>query len=624
MGKKKKSKKSKLLKMSDEERARYFQHKAEQEEEAKRRREQLVKAWMIKKMKKEQAFSRLNLAKINTYWIQFFRKIKVKEMRDEIKYLQEWLDYILTLKNRIINNLLIELQEAESQYSYNFKAHCVHIDKFIDFHKNWVSELQNLFDEDRYEMTELYLSNMEEYKRRSHENEDYLKTIIFAQGKNAEVAIREDYEYFMKRNYEIIKNVSIQNEESIRHMITIRDAACASLWRRMAQSVRQYVRRTDARRHHMAELRKLDAESATEISDNQERITKLENSIEQLKKHFNNSSEDSKLQLQQMKNEEKRKNMEVVRKRKDLKKSNENDNRKITILTTTSNNSIEHLNRILRTVEHCLFLYKACRKYETSNENLNKWLNKKIGLKYPYFGLPQVQEAKMDAWEEQDDDLTDDFVIEGTKLFSRINLGQLHFQGPKILIDTKKIISRIFPAKKATSKRSSAPSKLLRRSGKIRPETSVSYGSKVSSTSQDLFSDKPQVSNLSKVLIQAKPSVSSSASLLSTPSKITEEDEEDEQKDLDFIPELDVGIGHLEKLNYLWDMKSKVIVDIKELKGEKNQLRYENEQLKHMLRLVLEAAALRRGDMGNDTDSCVTSSGRGSFSATLRTAYDQF
>lgn len=81
---------------------------------------------------------------------------------------------------------------------------------YPDFHNNWVSELQQLFDEDRYEMTELYISNMEEFKTRSKENEDYLKTIIFAQDKKIEAAIREDNEYYSKRNYETIKNVSIK------------------------------------------------------------------------------------------------------------------------------------------------------------------------------------------------------------------------------------------------------------------------------------------------------------------------------------------------------------------------------------------------------------------------------
>lgn len=187
------------------------------------------------------------------------------------------------------------------------------------------------------------------------------------------------------------------------------------------------------------------------------------------------------------------------------------------------------------------------------------------------------------------------------------------------MLDTKKIISRIFPVKKVVSKRSSAPSKLLRRSGKVRPETSVSATSKVSSTSLDLQSEKPEVSTLSKVVIQAKSSISTSSSIFSTPSKITEEDEVDNE-DLDLIPEVDVGIGHLEKLDTLWNLQSKVIVDIKELKGEKRSLRCENEKLKRMLRLVLEEAALRQGNCGESSNSVDTSS-RSCFPATLPEFY---
>ncbi|KAK9887968.1 hypothetical protein WA026_000259 [Henosepilachna vigintioctopunctata] len=208
MGKKKKSKGSKLLRMSDEEKARYLQHKVEQEQEAKRRREQLIKAWMMKKIKKEQAFARLNLAKINMCWHQLLRKKKIEGMKKDIVYMQEWLDFILTLKNRIINNLMEELEEAEAQYSYNFKAHCLHIDNFIDFHNTWVSELDKEFEEDRDDLIDIYGDTMTKYDCKFKDNCDYLKTIIFAQNKNAQAEIKEDYEYFMKKHYEEMKNVS--------------------------------------------------------------------------------------------------------------------------------------------------------------------------------------------------------------------------------------------------------------------------------------------------------------------------------------------------------------------------------------------------------------------------------
>lgn len=93
-----------------------------------------------------------------------------------------------------------------------------------------------------------------------------------------------------------------------------------------------------------------------------------------------------------------------------------------------------------------------------------------------------------------------------------------------------------------------------------------------------------------------------------------------DNEDLDLIPEVDVGIGHLEKLDTLWNLQSKVIVDIKELKGEKRSLRCENEKLKRMLRLVLEEAALRQGNCGESSNSVDTSS-RSCFSATLPEFY---
>lgn len=101
MGKKKKKGLSnRLAKMSDEERARYLQHKAAIEEEARRRKEQLISTFMKvsfgdvqkrglsfffqNKTKREEAFARLNIAKINEYWHQILRKIAFKKMRTEI------------------------------------------------------------------------------------------------------------------------------------------------------------------------------------------------------------------------------------------------------------------------------------------------------------------------------------------------------------------------------------------------------------------------------------------------------------------------------------------------------------------------------------------------------------
>lgn len=85
MGAKKKGLANKLAKMSDEERARYLQQRADIEEEARRRKQQLIATFMKNKLKKEDGFLRLNLSKINQYWHQILRKVKCKEMKEELE-----------------------------------------------------------------------------------------------------------------------------------------------------------------------------------------------------------------------------------------------------------------------------------------------------------------------------------------------------------------------------------------------------------------------------------------------------------------------------------------------------------------------------------------------------------
>ncbi|KAI4456300.1 nyd-sp28 protein [Holotrichia oblita] len=131
MGGKKKGLANRLAKMSDEERARYMQMKADQEEEARRRKEQLVQAFMKNKIKREDNFARLNKAKINQQWHQFMRLRKCREMKENCEHTKKWIERVVALKNRTIDNLMKELDEAEFQYSTNLQAHLQHVDNFI-------------------------------------------------------------------------------------------------------------------------------------------------------------------------------------------------------------------------------------------------------------------------------------------------------------------------------------------------------------------------------------------------------------------------------------------------------------------------------------------------------------
>lgn len=45
--------------------------------------------------------------------------------------MKQGIERVLALKNRTINNLMKELEQAEQQYSYNFQSHLFHVHEII-------------------------------------------------------------------------------------------------------------------------------------------------------------------------------------------------------------------------------------------------------------------------------------------------------------------------------------------------------------------------------------------------------------------------------------------------------------------------------------------------------------
>ncbi|KAF7267548.1 hypothetical protein GWI33_019254 [Rhynchophorus ferrugineus] len=271
-GKKKKSLANKLAKMSDEERARYLQHRAEIEEEAKRRKEQLIATFMKKKIKKEDAFARLNLAKINQNWHQILRKIKVKEMKDEVEHLKSWIERLLNYKNNRIAKLLEELEDAEEQYSNNFKYNSSQLDTLIDLQNDYINGLQREYEQE----LDVFLKECGREENEIMENAQreiiHLKTIMFGQNLKAEKELKERKENYNQQLYAVEYNNKLQLDFFRKTRGEVEKDLCKNL----LEIVQLYVQNTDVRRSHLQELRRIDAESAEEIRTNEERINSKE------------------------------------------------------------------------------------------------------------------------------------------------------------------------------------------------------------------------------------------------------------------------------------------------------------------------------------------------------------
>lgn len=82
-------------------------------------------------MKREEAFSRLNMAKINQEWRSILRNIKCIELRNEAKHLQTYFADAFQRKNQTIERLLSELDQQEELYATLLNSHMESIDKII-------------------------------------------------------------------------------------------------------------------------------------------------------------------------------------------------------------------------------------------------------------------------------------------------------------------------------------------------------------------------------------------------------------------------------------------------------------------------------------------------------------
>ncbi|XP_065208886.1 dynein regulatory complex subunit 2-like [Planococcus citri] len=145
MAPKKKNRGNKLARMTEEEKLRYLQHKAAMEEEAQRRKQELVATFLKTKMIHEEAFARLNSAKINQQWRHILRQIKCKELKEDMETMKQRFEISLECKNKVIENLLNDFQDAEFQYSLQYQTQMEIILKLLDLHRSRLSDLKSWY-----------------------------------------------------------------------------------------------------------------------------------------------------------------------------------------------------------------------------------------------------------------------------------------------------------------------------------------------------------------------------------------------------------------------------------------------------------------------------------------------
>lgn len=87
------------------------------------------------KLKREDAFTRLNMAKINQEWRGILRQLKCDELRSEIRCAEKLCELSVDRKNQIIQRLLSDLDVSEELYCKNLQSHAQNVLRLQSIHE---------------------------------------------------------------------------------------------------------------------------------------------------------------------------------------------------------------------------------------------------------------------------------------------------------------------------------------------------------------------------------------------------------------------------------------------------------------------------------------------------------
>lgn len=131
-------------------------------------------------------------------------------MKETVEHLRKWMDRTVDLKNRTIDNLMQELDEAEEQYCTNLQAHLEYIDYIIEYHMENIDKLNRSYEDERDYLIEITELEKEEFMEKAAKDREYLKTVTYGQNTEAKSVIKKEYEEHMTKKEEFICEVSLK------------------------------------------------------------------------------------------------------------------------------------------------------------------------------------------------------------------------------------------------------------------------------------------------------------------------------------------------------------------------------------------------------------------------------
>ncbi|EGI61092.1 Coiled-coil domain-containing protein 65 [Acromyrmex echinatior] len=422
MPKKKKGKGSKLARMSDEERVRYLQHRAELELEAKRRKQQLIAAFTKSKLKREEAFARLNTAKINEQWRFILRRIKCKELHEDVEYLWNNFNRLMKTKNLMIQRLHSELEAADVNHRRLQEAHIKMMDliigrckqKCIDLHKSFAHERNRIVSDETNELNRIR-NNLEQYCSQ-------LQNINFGQDKNIENILTQT----KIQNAINIYGIAYLKEDSLSRLMHYGSNEVEKLWRQLNEIITKYEKNTGDKRKQYEYLKEQDDAHRVDVAQYPKLQTQLQRVIKSLKQDTHSLSQKREQSIAEL-------NDQIIRMRKKTESLRQIfsmnqvlDTAQLKKLTIISANIRKELQRISEKGLTVLSLLRMCSNLEPFSLTVQKYTLRDTGSRRAFTSCMSEPFDKLDKFWEQFN------YIKSDNIFMKKECDKLSFENKQL------------------------------------------------------------------------------------------------------------------------------------------------------------------------------------------------
>ncbi|XP_043520100.1 dynein regulatory complex subunit 2 [Frieseomelitta varia] len=389
----KRKKSSKLVRMNEEERMRYMQHRLEFELETKRRKQQLIAIFTKNKLKHEEVFSKLNIAKINEKWRYVLRQIKCKEFHKNVKYLNTTFDRVVKIKDATISYLYNELKIVDTDHRKLQETYILLINNIIAIYKQKLVELHDMYKLNNIKMNSMIeLIELRNYIGQYKEiaNNITRKCIIFDQTQT----IRKTY------NATNIFNILYLEKDRASHFIHQAFLKIEKFWEQLCRIINEYQRIIENKKKQYEYLKEQDDVHQMCLLQYPKIYLQLQNIIETLKVNVRILSEKRKVQIAKLK----RKDINIQERYKNIKY-------KFTVtqmissvqlkkLIVRSNEVLKHLQKILKKSSIILEIIKICTTLEPLFFNLKKYfMQNTLYTEYVDANIPESCAKVNNFWE---------------------------------------------------------------------------------------------------------------------------------------------------------------------------------------------------------------------------------